>query len=530
MLSRSRNGRVVLYFPALADPRRAPPASRDLLPLSVLSIAGPIAREGREIVLVDGNLHDPEEAHRRVLEACEGALAFGTTGIVGFQVADAWRCSAKVAARHPRLPRVIGGWFASVAPEIELATGLYDAVVLGQGELAFQELLQALEHGEPLESVPGLALWREGALLRTAPRAVVGWERLPDMPWHLLDIAPYRDLQLAGRPVRESDRMVPPPGHARKPWFGISYFSSFGCPERCTFCCSPEVSGLRWKAMPAARMLDDLEELSERWGFDTVRFYDANFGVAEKRVRELCEGLLARGLRFWWYPLMQSASIVRYRADTLDLMREAGLYVVQLGAETGDAGTMQELVHKRTAEGENLAAAREMEARGICSLVTYIVGFPGEGVDSMRATLEEARALAASCPLARAAVWPFRPLPGTELWSAALEAGYVPPADLEAWGDSSEYQFRETWPGQIPPEIARLRRLYEHYSTLALGLARGRIGWWERRARRRIERGDWRGGRFEAKAFDLWRRLSPARAAEPEVLPGHRTSVESARA
>jgi hypothetical protein len=33
--------------------------------------------------------------------------------------------------------------------------------------------------------------------------------------------------------------------------------------------------------MPADRMLDDLCGLHERWKFDTVRFYDANWGVME---------------------------------------------------------------------------------------------------------------------------------------------------------------------------------------------------------------------------------------------------------
>ena len=91
----------------------------------------------------------------------------------------------------------------------------------------------------------GLALWRDGRVVRTAPRPVVGWDQLSDCPWHLLDIEPYRTAQLAGRAPREVDRMVVPPGFSGRPWFGISYYSSFGCPEACTFCCSPQVSDLR---------------------------------------------------------------------------------------------------------------------------------------------------------------------------------------------------------------------------------------------------------------------------------------------
>ena len=114
-------------------------------------------------------------------------------------------------------------------------------------------------------------------------------------------------------------------------------------------------------------------------------------------------------------------------------------------------------------------------------------------------------------------VWPYRPVPGTALWPKALELGYRPPDTLDEWGTMVEYHLvTHSWPGQVPERVVRARRMFEHFSTLSLGLARGHIGWWERRAQQRIARRDFRLGRVEAKAFDLWnrlgRRLAPARA------------------
>ena len=63
-----------------------------------------------------------------------------------------------------------------------------------------------------------------------------------------------------------------------------------------------------------------------------------------------------------------------------------------------------------------------------------------------------------------------------------------------------------------------MHRLYGHFTNLANGLARGRLGFWERRARRRLEDAagfarDWPLGALEAKGFDLlWkleRRVRP---------------------
>jgi radical SAM superfamily enzyme YgiQ (UPF0313 family) len=500
--------KVVLYYPKLADERRGIPPGRDVLPLSVLQIAGWPDADGYEVVLVDGNLYDEEQAHRRVVEACEGALLLGVTGILGYQVSDGMHCAERVRARHPRLPRVAGGWFPGVTPELHVAGGLYDAVVLGQGEITFRELVQATEAGEPWDGIPGLALWREGGLRLTAHRPVVGWNELRNCPWHLLDFEPYRAEQLRQRTRRLVERLPRPPWIPDpQPYVGICYFSSFGCPEPCAFCCSPGFTGQRWKAMPAERVLDDVCALQERWKFDVLRFHDANFGVHEERARLIAEGLLARGVRIGWFPMMQAYSILRYAPSTLDALAASGLYVVNIGGEAGDEATMAR-IGKHTNPGDNLRAAQELDRRGVGQWMTYILGYPHESADSMLATLEEVRQIRSSCRLAHPAIWPYRPIPGTPFFDQAVELGYRPPATLEAWGTIGEYHLDETWPGKIPDFVARRRRLFQHWSTLARGLARGRIGFWERRARKRLESGDYRFARTEAKAFDLYFRLS----------------------
>ncbi len=151
-----RKKKIVLYQPQQVDESLGLPSSKDLLPLELLTISAYPLADGYEIEIIDGSLYPPEEAHRRVAEACEGAMMYATTGILGYMVTDGWLCSQQVKAKHPRLPMFIGGWFASVRPELQLSTGLYDAVVLSQGELTFRDLGQAVDAGEPLESVSGL--------------------------------------------------------------------------------------------------------------------------------------------------------------------------------------------------------------------------------------------------------------------------------------------------------------------------------------------------------------------------------------
>ncbi len=248
--------RIVLYEPQQVDESLGLPASKDFLPLELMCVAGHPVQDGYDVVIIDGNLYPPEEAHRRAAEACDGSMLFGTTGILGFQVWDSHLCAKVVKARHPKLPMVIGGWFASVKPELQLQDGLYDAVCLAQGEITFRDVVAAVDAGEALDKVPGLALWRDGQVVRTANRRIVGWDEIAPVPWHLIDIEPYRRHQMRPNSAGDVLRMPSPlaMGSNREPYFGITYFSSYGCPEPCTFCCSPQVTNRRWKAMPAARM------------------------------------------------------------------------------------------------------------------------------------------------------------------------------------------------------------------------------------------------------------------------------------
>jgi len=529
-----RKKKIVLYQPQQVDASLGLPSSKDMLPLEMLSIANFPEREGYEIVIIDGSLYSTEEGTRRVIEACDGALLYATTGILGFMVKDGFRATTAVKRQYPDLPCIIGGWFANVRPDLQLQTGLYDAVALGQGEKLFLDIVHAIESGEPLDSVPGLALWRDGQLVKTEPRPVLAWDDIPTLPWHLIDIEPYKQHQLRAGSCGDVLRMPSPSsmGSDRESYFGITYYSSYGCPEPCTFCCSPLVTNRRWKAMPADRMLDDLEDLHERWGFDVVRFHDANWGVMEKRVKQFAEGKLERKLPFKYNAFLETHSILHYDSSTLDAIADSGLYIAEIGAEAGTDEMMKQ-IGKPIQGDDNIDAAVEMDKRGVCASVTYIIGYPHEEADSMLATIDQCRRLHVAAPLARPTTWPYRPIPGTVMWDQAIELGYDPPKELIEWGSIGEYHLEETWPGKIPPHVADARKMYQHFVTLDYGLARGKRGFWEKRAGKRLADGSYTSGsaRWEARAFDVYNRVERKIVKREETTrtfidPGHKTGTE----
>jgi len=462
--------RIVLFLPHRADPDQGVRVSADLTPLELLQIAALPDANGYECVLIDAMI-EPDYL-KKVLEACDGALCFASSCILGFQVAHGARVAKAVRAKFPKLPILWGGWFPSVQPEVYFREGIADAVGLGQGELTFWECVQALESGTDLADVPGLCVWRDGRPVYTAHRPVVGFDVLPDAPWHLLDFEKYVALQndqSHGWKVRHkyADPWDMPAG---TPLRGFSYFSSFGCPEPCTFCCSPSVTGRRWKAIAGQQLAERVLECHERFKINVLRFQDANFGVNEKRTKEFCEALVAAGSPFWWNGTFEVETIARYKEETLDLLAQSRNHMAALGAEAGSQEQQKKIKKDIQLERDLVKALERLRSRGMQAGLSWIIGFPGESLESMQATLRMAAEVKHRFPNSPSDIFPFRPIPGTEDFDAAVKLGYQPPRTLEQWGSSLEYKFAYDDIG-LPWEIIQTWKRYGVASTFYDSLA-----------------------------------------------------------
>ena len=463
MIQSTRKKKIVLFLPHRADPSRGEAFSADLLPLELLQIAsGPVA-DGYEVVMIDAMI-EPDYIDK-LLEACDGALCFASSCILGYQVYDGFVAATAVRERYPDLPIIWGGWFPSVIPEMYLEAGIADAVGIGQGEITFREVVSALDSGEDLANVPGLAVWRDGRMIYTDARTVVGFDQFEPVPWHLLEYERYAELQTKPTSLKVRHRF-PLPGKwtPENPPRAFSHFSSYGCPEPCTFCCSPLITNRRWKAIPGDVLAEEIAELQQRFKFDVLRFQDANWGVAEKRTRAFCEKLIDLKVPIHWNGTIEIETIMRYKESTLDLLEDSQCHLLWLGAEAGTA-EMQEQIKKHIQIDNIPLAIGKLAQRGITPGTFWIIGYPGESPESMAATLKVAAAVKHKYPIAGSEVYPFRPIPGTEDFKKAVELGYVPPKDFHDWGKCFEYKYN-AHNTPLPEDIRETWRLYNNTAAI----------------------------------------------------------------
>lgn len=505
--------RVILFLPSRVDPTIGDLPAADLQPLELLHIASPAEAAGYEVVLIDA-MTEPDYLNK-VVQACEGALAFCSSCILGYQVWDGAVVSKAVRAKYPNLPIFWGGWFPSAVPELYLTSGFCDAVCLGQGEVTFPEMLKAAEEGprmaQALDNISGLALWRDGALKITPHRAVVHLNDLPAPSFHLIDLQKYYELNrrtaTAGHRIR--NRLPPPPPFDKpdRPYRGLSYFTLFGCPEPCEFCCSPEIAGRRWVALEPVETVRRIHEIYKKDPFDILRLQDANFGVAEKRTKIFCEELIKTGMKIRWNGTVEIKQICQYSDETIDLLKESGCHLLWFGAEAASEAT-QDLIRKHIRKGQTAKAMERINARGIRAGLSYIIGYPNETRESMLETIHEASELTVRFPHSTAEVFPYRPIPGSGFWAPSLAAGYESPRTFEDWGRFFDYKFN-SWMGNIPQDIQKVYWRFTFLAPWSNGHTGGSgpISRMLRSSAQRRLRGKRYGAPFEFKFFDIARRI-----------------------
>lgn len=506
--------KVVLFLPSRVDPTIGDLPSPDLQPLELLHIASPAEAAGYEVQIIDAMV-EPNYT-QKVIDACADAFAFGASCILGFQVYDGARVGEAVRAKYPKLPMIWGGWFPSSIPELYLTSGFCDVVVFGQGELTFPDVLRALDHGEDLAKVEGISIWRDGGMLTTPRRKVAQMSEMPPPAFHLIDLNKYYDLSIRQAPEgrRVRNRLPNPIGVPRdKPMRGLSYFSSFGCPEPCEFCCSPEIAGRRWVNVDADTLADRILELHDRHPFDVLRIQDANFGVLEKRTRRFCERLIEANRGFYWNATIEIKQVCQYSDETLDLLKKSGCHMLVTGAEAATEET-QKLIRKNIKEGWTDRAIGRINQRDMQFAVTYIIGYPNETPESMRETINEAALMKVKYKHCSSEVFPYRPIPGSTYWEPSLKSGYVPPKSFEEWGRFFDYKFNSWW-GQIPPEV---QKNWKNFTTLAPwfdGNAGGRgpiSRFLRKRAGHRLLNRQF-DTPYEFSAYHLFKRIAGAKAA-----------------
>lgn len=361
--------------------------------LGLLHLAAEVRLHGYIPSIIESDIFNlsVEEAARQVI-AAQPAYVGITLFTVGIWSAAAIARKIKLGSPHTII--IVGGpHISSMGPETIKRFTEFDVAVVGEGEKILMELLEAMSTGRNLASVPSI-IYREGSEVRRTP-GVPANKILDELPFPAWDLLP--DFPLAYKPAIYD--------FPRGPVATIA--ASRGCPFACKFC-DTSTFGAKVRHYSPQKVFEMMQHLHATYGVRHIMFVDDLFLASKVRTTELCNLLLASGLKMTW---TCTARVDTVKPDILELMRKAGCWEISFGLETGSNELLKKM--DKAAEVERSEQAiRWTAAAGIRTKGLFMLGFPGEDEGTIAQTKDFIRRI----PMTIMNLTKFTPYPGSPVY------------------------------------------------------------------------------------------------------------------
>jgi len=426
-------------------------------PLGILYIAAYLRSKmpEAEIKITDGALIGFEKTWEEIEAFTPDVLG------ISFYTMSTDGASALARQAKKKLPKmtvVMGGPHTTALPLETLRHSHADLAVVGEGELAFYQIVQAINSGcsaQELYKLSGVwAIERHGVkeIVHENPATpfVSALDMLPFPAWDLIDFTRYKGWYLS----KQSPE--------------ATIFSARGCPYWCTFC-----SNAVWKSSrPTLRMrsaknvADEVEMLYRKYGIR--EFFDQadEFNNSLENALEICREIKKRNLGMTWKAQLR---VKPFTEELARKMAEAGCWYVHLGIETGNQETIEGIGKKIDLKDVETTCAllKKYKIKVLGLFMLYNV-WEEDGKLRFEDSEASLKTLAFAKDLFKKRLIDYiscsitAPYPGSKLFDIAIRHNLINPrllTDWEAW--QKEELFMITLPQINRPEQQMVKMKWE---------------------------------------------------------------------
>lgn len=402
-------GRVFIVYPPLSKMERYSSklgsVGGEQLPLGIYYLAAYLRKSGYEVRVCDAEAEKltVDDILELVREFCPSVVGISSTTVAFHRALE---LSRAVKSAFDGVYTVLGGPHVTSNSDHALSFPAFDYGVIGEGEITFLELLNALSDASPVESIHGIAYRDDtGQVIRTPLREYIS----------NLDVLPFPAYDL----VKDIGMYAPPPSNYKTlPVMNI--ITSRGCPNDCTFC-DRNIFGRKYRERSAHNVLEEIKYLHDNHGVKELAFVDDTFLINKDRVRELFDSIRQAGLFFPW-TCMARINNVTY--DFLKYLKDNGCWNIAFGIESADEGVLK--VIKKNILPERVKTVIDwcydlgIETKGF-----FIVGHPTETLETIDKTIE----FATSLKLSAVVVTINTPIPGSPQYAEVHRYGSLDTTD-----------------------------------------------------------------------------------------------------
>lgn len=194
--------------------------------------------------------------------------------------------------------------------------------------------------------------------------------------------------------------------------------TSRGCPAGCKYCIKHVSYQNSVRLRSPENIFEELQVLAGL-GIHNVHMYADLFTVNRDQVVGLCKLIIQNNLKVRW---TCNSRVDYVDEEMLQLMGQAGCYLISWGIESANEQILKR-AHKGYRKQQAYDALRWAKAAGIKNWGYFIIGLPGETVE----TIQETMAYSKSLPLDIALFHIAAPYPGTPFFFEVVENGWFRP-------------------------------------------------------------------------------------------------------
>lgn len=334
-------------------------------PLNLMYLAAALEKESISVKIIDDDLYHLGHEKIANLASKIDPLIVGITATTA-TIKNALKYIKAVKLLLPNTLTVIGGPHPSFMPEETLKSeDSLDIVVIGEGEQTIVDLTAAYEkYGmDGLLEIKGIAYRNNDKIRQNPQRPLI--DDLDEIPFPARHLVPFNDYKTS-----------------RNQAGGI--ITSRGCVFSCNYCSSSLIMGKKYRSRSPENVVDELEELVDKYNVGEVAFLDDIFMLNKQRARAIADKIQKRGIDL---SFVTSSRVDTVDRDLLRFLKDVGMTTVYCGIESGSQrvlGLMGKEITLKHAE-DAIKAAKDVD---VDVMGSFILGYPGETSKEMDQTID----------------------------------------------------------------------------------------------------------------------------------------------
>jgi anaerobic magnesium-protoporphyrin IX monomethyl ester cyclase len=370
-----------------------------LAPIGLCAISAIARQQGHETYLCEINSQNPLEA---IAHLKPEIIAYSSsTG----ESKHYLKLNSAIKKEHPGVFTIMGGPHPTFYPEV-IKEGSLDAVCIGEGELAFAELLSARLSQKPVANIPNIVTL-ENINNNSVRDLIDDLDSLPFPDYALL----YDNTPMGSYPLK-------------------SIISSRGCPYDCTYCFNHA-----WRKIYAGKgkavrrhsvdyVIDELKYIKSRWPLSCVKFYDDIFTYKADQWLEDFSKKYKKEIGLPFFILTRADLLTE---DMVKLLKSAGCRTISMSIEAGNPEIRRKILGRDMSDEQIIKAHQLCNKYRIYTFTNFIIGIPGATIKDEVKSID----LAIKSKITWAEFLIFHPYPGTTLGEETIRKGLYTPAYQE---------------------------------------------------------------------------------------------------